>query len=98
MSDLDVRIVTLQPVRVDSFHGFGTGPETIAWSKLEAWATAKGFMGDLVQHRIFGFNNPDPSPGSPNYGYEFWMVVGPQVQPEPGVPVKEFAGGLYAVA
>jgi AraC family transcriptional regulator len=97
MSDLDVGIVTLPPLRVASFHGFGTGPETIAWQKMEAWATAKGFMADRAGHRIFGFNNPDPSPGSPNYGYEFWMVVGPEVAGDAQAVIKQFAGGLYAV-
>jgi DNA gyrase inhibitor GyrI len=97
MSDLEVRIITLPPMRVASFHGFGEGPETIAWQEMEAWGTAKGFMADRGQHRIFGFNNPDPSPGSPNYGYEFWMVVGPEVQGDARAVIKEFAGGLYAV-
>ena len=33
MSDLDVRIVKLEPVRVASFHGFGESPEDEAWNK-----------------------------------------------------------------
>lgn len=49
------------------------------------------------EQRIFGFNNPDPTPGSPNYGYKFWITAGPEVQAEEGFTVKEFAGGLYAV-
>ena len=97
MSDLDVRIVTLPPLRVAAFHAFGAGPEMQAWAKLETWAQAKGYMDKPGEHRIFGFNNPDPTPGSPNYGYEFWMMVGPEVQAEEGCTIKEFAGGLYAV-
>jgi AraC family transcriptional regulator len=96
MSDLEVRIVKLGPMRVASFHGFGTSPESEAGNKLLAWAKPKGLLGDPAQHRIFGFNNPDPSPGSPNYGYEFWMAAGPDVQPEAEMKIKEFAGGLYA--
>ncbi|MEZ4638066.1 MAG: effector binding domain-containing protein [Caldilineaceae bacterium] len=46
---------------------------------------------------MFGFNNPNPSPGSPNYGYEFWIVVGAEEESSADVPVKEFGGGLYAV-
>ncbi len=49
------------------------------------------------EHRFFGFNNPDPSPGSPNYGYEQWLTVGPDIQPEGDVKIKNFGGGLYAV-
>ena len=47
--------------------------------------------------RFFGFCNPNPSPGSPNYGSEPWMTVGPEVAGGAGVEIKEFAGGLYAV-
>jgi DNA gyrase inhibitor GyrI len=98
MSELEVRIVMLEPMHVASVHGFGESPEEKAWDKLMAWAKTKGLVNDLETHRIFGFNNPDPSPASPNYGYEFWMVVGPEVEPEGKVRIKEFAGGLYAVA
>jgi DNA gyrase inhibitor GyrI len=97
MADLDVRIVTLSPLRVASFHGFGTGPEEIALAKLQGWAEPRGFLDAPQEHRIFGFNNPDPSPGSANYGYEFWIVVGPDVQSDDEATVKEFGGGLYAV-
>ena len=94
MSDLEVRFEQLPPMRVASFHGFGPSPEPVAWEKLAAWARPKGYLADPAHHRVFGFNNPDPSPSSPNYGYEFWIQVGPEVQPEPDVPIKEFAGGL----
>jgi DNA gyrase inhibitor GyrI len=98
MSEFPVRIVKLEPLRVASVHGFGPSPEEEAWQKLVAWAKPKGYLDDKEHHRIFGFNNPDPSPGSPNYGYEFWMVVGAEVQPEAGVEIKDFPGGLYAAA
>lgn len=97
MSGLEVRIVKLEPMRVASVYGFGESPEHQAWEKLMAWAGPKGLLDDLEQHRIFGFNNPDPSPGSPNYGYEFWIIVGSDVEPEGEVRVKGFSGGLYAV-
>jgi hypothetical protein len=32
-----------------------------------------------------------------NYGYEFWIVVGPQVEPEGEMRIVGFEGGLYAV-
>jgi hypothetical protein len=98
MNEFKVRLVKLEPLRVASVHGFGQSPEDEAWQKLMAWAKPKGYLDDKEHHRIFGFNNPNPSPGSPNYGYEFWMVVGPEVQPEGEVEIKEFPGGLYAVA
>ena len=70
MSQLDVRIVKLEPMTVASAYGFGKEPEGIASRKLVAWAKPKGLFDDPAQHPTFGFNNPDPSPGSPNYGYE----------------------------
>lgn len=98
MATLDVRIVKLEPLRVASAYAFGEHPEGAAWAKLEAWARPKGYLDDLAHHRVFGFNNPNPSPSSPNYGYEFWMVVGPEVKPEDDVSIKTLEGGLYAVS
>lgn len=97
VSDLDVRIVKLEPMRVASVWGFGKEPESIAFTKLDAWAGPKGLRDDPQKHRIFGFNNPDPFPGSPNYGFEIWIEVGPDVEPEGDVRIGGFDGGLYAV-
>ncbi len=98
MSELSVRVVELPPLRVASAHAYGPSPETSAWEKLIAWAKPKGLLEDRQAHRLFGFNNPDPSPGSPNYGYEFWIVVGPEIEPEGKIKIVEFSGGRYAVA
>jgi len=96
MSEIEVRIVTLEPMRVASAYGFGEQPEEQAWSKLLTWAKSQEYE-DLSQYRFFGFNNPNPSPGSPNYGYEQWMTVGPQVEGDDEIEIKDFQGGLYAV-
>jgi AraC family transcriptional regulator len=95
MNDLDVRIVRLEPIRVVATYGFGESPETIAWDKLKAWIKENGIKPE--EHRFFGFNNPSPSPGSPNYGYEQWITVGPEVEAENDIEVKDFEGGQYAV-
>lgn len=97
MSDLDVRIVKLEPQRVAMSYGFGSGPENIAWEKMIAFVKAKGLDKDGQAHRFFGFNNPNPSPGSPNYGYEQWITVGPIIEAEGDIKIKTFGGGLYAV-
>ena len=98
MSKIDVEVVKLEPMRVASIWGFGESPEAEAWEKLETWARPKGLLDDPEKHPIFGFNNPNPSAGSPNYGYELWLVVGPEVEPKEETRVKDFDGGLYAVA
>jgi len=97
MNDLEVRIVQLEPLHVASAHGFGKEPETIAWNKLLAWAKEKSLLQGPRKPRFFGFNNPNPSPGSPHYGYEVWMTVGPEVAEEGEIKIKTFGGGLYAV-
>jgi effector-binding domain-containing protein len=94
MSDLEVKIVQLEPMRVAVAHGFGESPEPIAWEKILAFAQVKGI--DPASARFFGFNNPNPSPGSPNYGYEQWMTVGPDVEAEGDIVVKEVPARRYA--
>ncbi len=91
----DVRIVRLEPMRVAAALGFGPEPEGQAWEALTRWAEAAGLA--LTDHRLFGFNNPSPTPGSPNYGYEQWLVLKGEAAPSAAVQVKPFAGGLYAV-
>ena len=44
MSDLDVRIVKLEPMRVASVRAVSESPEVDAWSKLRSWAEPKGFL------------------------------------------------------
>jgi DNA gyrase inhibitor GyrI len=72
-------------------------PEPIAWKKILAWAEIKGLLLDPDVVRFFGFNNPNPSPESPKYGYEQWITVGPEDEAKGGVEIKEFPGGFYAV-
>lgn len=98
MNDLNVRIVTLPPLTVVSVYGFGPSPEFEAWEKLETWARPLGLRDDPARHRIFGFNNPNPSPGSPNYGYELWIEIDPGMETAGDVKRIDFAGGTYAVA
>ena len=94
-SELDVRIVQMEPMRVATAHGFGASPEEQASQRMRAFMESKGL--EFKDVRWFGFNNPDPSPGSPNYGYDVWVTVDPEVEPEGDVKIVDFAGGLYAV-
>jgi DNA gyrase inhibitor GyrI len=92
-----VRIENLAPLRVASFRAAGSTPEQYAWDKLQRWAGPQGLFRDLSAHPVFGFNNPAPVRGGREYGYEFWIGVGPEARSEGGGEVKDFAGGLYAV-
>lgn len=98
MSTLDVRIVKLEPLLVVSAYGFGPSPEMMAHEKMLAFLKANNLLegyGDKYRH--FGFNNPSPTPGSPNYGYEVWVTVPAEVAPTGEVRMEYFDGGLYAV-
>jgi DNA gyrase inhibitor GyrI len=94
---LDVRIVSLEPLRVAAALGFGASPEAQAWEKLLSWARAEGVLQSRPAPRFLGFNNPSPTPGSPNYGYEQWVTVGPEACGSAEVTIRDFPGGLYAV-
>lgn len=95
--ELKVSIVKLEPMRVASFHALGKSPEPQAAEKLVAWAKPRGMLEDPKRHPVYGFNNPDPSKDKPEYGYEFWVRVDPDFESDE-VEIKDFEGGLYAVA
>ena len=98
MNDLDVHIVRLEPMFVASALGYGPNPEELAWKQLLSWIQQSSLSKAIVGHRFFGFNNPSPSAGSPNYGYEQWVTVEVGTQGGEGILLKESRGGLYAEA
>jgi len=95
MNNLEVRIVKLPSLRVACVNGFGEGPEGMAFEKMKVWAEAHKLTGK--PYRLFGYNHPDPSPGSPNYGYDVWITVDESVQADGEARMIDFPGGLYAV-
>jgi AraC family transcriptional regulator len=97
MENQDIRIISLPHMRVVSFYAFSSSPETQSKEKAVAWTKAHRCGQEAPDTRIFGFNNPSPSVGSPNYGYEFWLSVSPEVQLDDDTTVKEFSGGMYGV-
>lgn len=97
MSDLEVRIVRLEPMRVVSFHTISKSPEVDAWEIMSKWAKPKGLLDDPENHPLFGFNNPNPSKGKKEYGYEYWIKVNPLFETEDDIEVIDYKGGLFAV-
>jgi DNA gyrase inhibitor GyrI/DNA-binding transcriptional ArsR family regulator len=97
MEKFEAKIVRLEPMRVASAQVISTTPENEAWEKMRAWAEPRGLLEDLEKHPVFGFNNPNPSPDRKEYGYEFWIRVEPDAEPEGDIKIKDFEGGLYAV-
>jgi len=47
-------------------------------------------------YRSFGFNNPDPSEGSPVYGYEMWVAIPDDFDVPAPLIKKKFEGGKFA--
>lgn len=97
MTDLEVHIVKLQPMRVASVRVVSESPERDAWEKMHPWAQPKGLLDNVEKNPVFVFNNPSPSPDRKEYGYEFWIAIDLDIEPEGDIEVKDFAGGLYAV-
>jgi DNA gyrase inhibitor GyrI len=97
MNKLDVQIVRLEPQHVAFSYGFGQHPEPLAWDKMIEFVKFRGLDSDGQKHRYLGFNNPNPAPGSPNYGYEQWVTVSQEAEGDSDIKIKDFPGGLYAV-
>jgi DNA gyrase inhibitor GyrI len=97
VTEMEVRIEKLDPMRVAGVQVISASPEIEAWEQLRAWAGPKGLLDDVQKHPVFGFNNPAPSPGRKEYGYEFWIKIEQGVEVGGNVKEKEFPGGLYAV-
>ena len=97
MSEIEVRIEKLAPMRVARFHAFGTGPEQAAWKKLLKWAEPISLLEDTTAHPVFGFNNPSPKKAGEEYGYEFWIRIDDETPLESGIKTLDFPGGWYAV-
>ena len=92
---MNAEIVELSEMTCARFHVLSASPEEEAWRLLEAWARPQGLLDAASGAKIYGFNNPDPSAGSPNYGYEFWITVEGE---SADVEVVHFAGGRYIAA
>ena len=97
IEDLFVQVIELEPMRVASVRAFSESPENDAWEKMRAWAEPQGLLEDLTTHPVFGFNNPNPSPGQENYGYEFWIRMGAHFKGDGEIEAKDYDGGLFAV-
>ena len=97
MNDIEVKIVSLEPVRVAVAHGFGASPELEAWHKTVNYLKSRGRLDQMADLRFFGYNNPNPSPGSPNYGYDQWVTIDDDEPVGDDLKAYDFPGGKYAM-
>jgi hypothetical protein len=94
---MNVEIVELPPMSMVTSYGFGKEPENIASLKIHDIAESLNLKIGQDGVTTYGFNHPDPSPGSPNYGYELWLPLPQEINPVCGFRIVNFSGGLYAV-
>lgn len=97
MSEFTVEIRDLDEMTVVSALGFGKEPELEAWDSIARFADEMGINVTDGSHRFFGFNNPHPSPGSPEYGYEQWITIDPSIEVKEPLVKKVIPAGRYAV-
>lgn len=97
LTDADIRIIKLRPMKVAYFRAESCSPENDAWKVMRTWVK-ENELEDLFSTRYFGFNNPSPTEGNAVYGYEVWVTLGDKTPQETeDIKIKTFEGGLYAV-
>ena len=92
----DIHMIELPAMNYVRFYGFSENPEDIAIGDMLQWAEKNKYF-KIKGGRCFGFNNPDPTPGSKKYGYEVWLTI-PDGFSSQNLESKIFSGGKYAVA
>ncbi len=92
-----VRIVRVDPLRLAYVNATGESPEGKAHDALLSWAESKGLLKDPSSFFLFGRNNPPPSPGKTEYGYDSGVTVEPGYEVESDMKTEDLPGGLYAV-
>lgn len=92
----NVRILYLPPATVAASHFTGANPEDAAGEAINRFIAQSRLAQCKPDFRLYGFNNPCPTPDSEAHGYEFWVTI-PEDMPVPASLVKKhFDGGLYA--
>jgi len=93
---MEIRIVYLPPAEVASYQYVGENPEDSAGEMILEFIRKTGLAGIKPDFRLYGFNNPSPSEGQKEYGYEFWATIPEDMEVEAPLKKKHFDGGLYA--
>lgn len=95
----EVRIITLDTMRVASTRTISVQPESDGWNKLKPWATKKGIFDDQEKYPIFGFDNPGPAnkDEANRYGYEHWIKIDDTVVVDGEFTIREIPAQKYAI-
>ena len=94
-ASINVRFVTLPPMRVVYNTAVGVSPEDEATAPVLEWLESSGLMGTA---RLFGGNvNPLPSKSRPEYGYGMCASIPEGVEIPSHLKEMLLPGGLYAM-
>lgn len=91
-----VRIVLLPPCTVASYQFTGDAPEENVGEVMNTFVRSSKLYEKKPDARLFGFNHPDPEPGSDYHGYEDWVTIPDDMEVPAPLVKKHFSGGLYA--
>ncbi|MDE6622260.1 MAG: effector binding domain-containing protein [Lachnospiraceae bacterium] len=91
-----VRIVLLPPCTVASYQFVGDDPEEKVGEVMDTFIRSSKLYEIKPDSRLFGFNNPEPQPGSDFHGYEDWVTIPDDMEVPKPLVKKHFDGGLYA--
>ena len=96
MKDMEVRVERLETMRAVHVHVLSDTPEEDAQKRIIEWAEARGLQEKRVKPRLFG-RNTHPTENPEPHGYEGYLTVSPDLEPEGDLEIKEVREGLYAV-
>jgi len=91
----NVRIVRLPAMTVAAYCAVSATPE-IDGAKIFDPFVLGNALHKKSGFRSFGFNNPEPTEDSPEYGYETWVTIPEDFNVLTPFTKKQFDGGLYA--
>ncbi len=95
-TDFNVRLIMLPPFTVAAFHYIGENPEENVGKTADEFIRQSRLYEKKPDSRMFGFNHPNPSENSENYGYEVWLTIPEDMELPENCVRKHFDGGLYA--
>ncbi len=93
---MEVRLERLEIMRAAYTHAFSDTPEEDSGKKIREWAKSKGLMEKGIGARLFG-RNTYPTDKPEPHGYEFYLTVGPNIESEGDIKIREIPSGLCAV-
>lgn len=90
----DVRIINLPKMVFACYRAESASPEEDCWKIMNGFIQENNLL-EQYGFRHFGFNNPDPTEGSPIYGYEMWVTIPKELSVPMPLYKKEFSGGSF---